>query len=94
MSHSIKRRSSSIAKRCPAVLSASYFDRHSTKNDLIMFLRELVDVLTDQYVEVNMPDYHGLGTLATVLVTDRFLDRKDMEVHIHAVLACMEILNC
>ena len=59
-----------------------------------MFLRELVDVLTDQYVEVNMPDYHGLGTLATVLVTDRFLDRKDMEVHIHAVLACMEILNC
>ena len=64
------------------------------QNDLVRRLREVVDALADQDVEVNMPDYPGLGSLAAVLVTDRYLDHKDKEVRLHAVLACMEILNC
>ena len=90
MSQSIKRRSSRIAKSGSAVLSTSYLDRHITKNDLVRRLREGVDALVDQYVEGNMLDHPGLGTLAAVLFTDRYLDHKDKEVHIYAVLAYME----
>ena len=63
------------------------------QNDLVRRLREVVDALADQDVEVNMPDYPGLGSLAAVLVTDRYLDHKDKEVRLHAVLACMEIFE-
>ena len=71
ISQSIDRRSSRIAKSGPTVLSTSYLDFYSTKNDLVRRLRKVVDALADQYVEVNMPDNLGLGTLTAVLITDR-----------------------
>ena len=46
-------------------------DYYITKNNLVRHLREVVDALVNQYVEVNMPDYLDIDTLATVLVTDR-----------------------
>ena len=93
MSQSIKRKNSRIAKNSPAVISASYLDRHSAKNDLISRLREVVGGLADQYVEVNMRDYTCISSLTAVLVTNCHLDHKNKEVHIYTVLACMEFLN-
>ena len=80
-------------KSGPAVLSASYLDRHSTKNNLVRYLREVVNALDDAYVKVNMPDYPGLRTRAVVLVIDHCLDHKDKEVHTYVVLAYIEIFE-
>lgn len=56
-------------------------------------LRNIVEALSDDNVEVDSPEYPGLARLANDLVEDRYLKHKDKEVRLYTVLACMEIFR-
>lgn len=56
-------------------------------------LRNIVEALSADNVEVDSPEYPGLARLANDLVEDRYLKHKDKEVRLYTVLACMEIFR-
>jgi len=85
-----KTKSSDTAGR---VLSSTYLERSSSKNDLLRRLRKIVEELEDDDIEPLSPDYPGLNGLANSLVQDKYLAHPDKEVRLHTVLACVEIFT-
>lgn len=74
------------------IVTASFLSAKKLK-DLLRRLRKLCQVLAeDDSIEAGSPEWPGLETVAAILVKD-FLNHKDKEVRLYAVLACMEIFS-
>lgn len=86
----------------PAPLTIQYFhllaQQLQQQNDLLKRLKIITEHLSEEDVEPHSPHYPGLASLATSLVafnndedTYVYLNHKDKDVRLHAVLACMEL---
>jgi hypothetical protein len=76
------------------IVHPKYIEKHTSKKDLVRLLYNLVQVLRkDESIEAESPEWPGLAATAQLLVTKFLKYRRDKEVRLYAVLACMEIFT-